>query len=221
MARIGYGAEIVEIIKAIPQEDPIRTEDVARQLAKRFAISRDKAKAVTNVKLKRLADQGELKRLQKGLYCHMQQTVFGCVAPDIDHIMIKNLTVQDGVRIGYESGAALLNRMGLSTLIPRKVEVTTNLYNSKLPDGCHIRLKKPAAAITNRNWRYLQLIDAVERLPDAHVDADPFGVLLAAFIKNEALDPLTLIFTARRYYPQKTVLTLTDLLMEAHDGPAS
>ena len=25
MARIGYGAEIVEIIKAIPQEDPIRT----------------------------------------------------------------------------------------------------------------------------------------------------------------------------------------------------
>ena len=221
MARIGYGAEIAEIIETIPYEEPIRTEDVARRLAKRFAMSCDSAKAATNVKLKRVADQGEIKRLQKGLYCHVKQTSFGRVAPDIDHIMIKSLTIKDGMRIGYESGEALLNQLGLSTLLPRRVEVTTNHYNIRLPDGCHIKLEKPAAAVTNKNWRYLQLIDAVERLPDTHIDADSPRLLLTAFIKKQNIDPLLLIFTARRYYPQKTVLWLTDLLMEAHNDPAS
>lgn len=40
------------------------------------------------------------------------------------------------MRIGYESGAALFNRLGLSTLLPRKVEITTNQYKATLPDGC-------------------------------------------------------------------------------------
>lgn len=221
MARRGYGAEIAEIVKAIPYEDPIQTEDVAQQLAKRFAMPYDKAKTVTNVKLKRLADQGDLKRLQKGVYCHVKQTIFGPVAPDIDQIVARNMTLRNGMRIGYESGAALFNRLGLSTLLPRKVEITTNQYKATLPDGCRIKLGKPIAAVTDRNWRYLQFIDVVELLPDAHIDAEAPELLLAAFMKEQRLDPLTLIFTARKHYSSKTVLRLTDLLMEVDNDPAS
>ena len=54
----------------------------------------DKAKTVTDVKLKRLADQGDLKRLQKGVYCHVKQTIFGPVAPDIDQIVARNMTLR-------------------------------------------------------------------------------------------------------------------------------
>lgn len=221
MARRGYGAEIAEIVKAIPYEDPIQTEDVAQQLARRFAMPYDKAKTVTNVKLKRLADQGDLKRLQKGVYCHVKQTIFGPVAPDIDQIVARNMTLRNGMRIGYESGAALFNRLGLSTLLPRKVEITTNQYKATLPDGCRIKLGKPIAAVTDRNWRYLQFIDVVELLPDAHIDAEAPELLLAAFMKKQRLDPLTLIFTARKHYSSKTVLRLTDLLMEIDNDPAS
>ena len=221
MARRGYGAEIAEIVKAIPYEDPIQTKDVAQQLAKRFAMPYDKAKTVTNVKLKRLADQGDLKRLQKGVYCHVKQTIFGPVAPDIDQIVARNMTLRNGTRIGYESGAALFNRLGLSTLLPRKVEITTNQYKATLPDGCRIKLGKPIAAVTDRNWKYLQFIDVVELLPDAHIDAEAPELLLAAFMKEQRLDPLTLIFTARKHYSSKTVLRLTDLLMEVDNDPAS
>lgn len=221
MVRRGYGAKIAEIVKAIPYEDPIQTENVAQQLAKRFAMPYDKAKTVTNVKLKRLADQGDLKRLQKGVYCHVKQTIFGPVAPDIDQIVARNMTLRNGMRIGYESGAALFNQLGLSTMLPRKVEITTNQYKATLPDGCRIKLGKPIAAVTDRNWRYLQFIDVVELLPDAHIDAEAPELLLAAFMKEQGLDPLTLIFTARKHYSSKTVLRLTDLLMEVDNDPAS
>lgn len=221
MVRRGYGAEIAEIVKAIPYEDLIQTEDVAQQFAKRFAMPYDKARTVTNIKLKRLADQGDLKRLQKGVYCHVKQTIFGPVAPDIDQIVARNMTLRNGVRIGYESGAALFNQLGLSTMLPRKVEITTNQYKATLPDGCRIKLGKPIAAVTDRNWRYLQFIDVVELLPDAHIDAEAPELLLAAFMKEQRLDPLTLIFTARKHYSLKTVLRLTDLLMEVNNDPAS
>lgn len=121
--------------------------------------------------------------------------------------------MKDGSRIGYESGAGLLNRLGLSTLLPRKIEVTTNQYRAKLPEGCHIKLTKPAATITDDNWRYLQFIDAAVCLPDAHIDAEAPAAECAG--KKQELNPLTLIFLARKHYPAKIVLRLTDLLIEA------
>lgn len=217
MARTGYGDAIVRIINAFPYEKLIRTEEVVGQLTQQFPVSYDKARAAVNVKLKRIADSGDIKRVRKGVYCRVKQTVLGPVAPDIDQIIAKNMTVENGVRIGYESGAGLLNRLGLSSLIPREVEITTNQYRLKLPAGCHIRLLKPAVAVTDHNWKYLQFIDTADQLLTAHIDAEVPGQLMKALAAKRELDPLTLIFTARKYYSPKTVLHLTDLLME-EDG---
>lgn len=221
MTKTACGAEIVQIVDALPYEELIRTEDVAGLLADRLSIPHDKARAAVNVRLKRMADRGTLKRLSKGVYCRVRQTVFGPIAPDIDQIALKSVTVRDGNRIGYESGAGLLNHLGLSTLLPRKIEVTTNEYRAKLPEGCHIKLTKPAVTITDDNWRYLQFIDAAVCLPEAHIDAEAPARLLNTLAKKQGLEPLALIFLARKHYPAKTVLRLTDLLMEADNEPAS
>ena len=45
--------------------------------------------------------------------------------------------------------------------------------------------------------------------------------LLLQYAKRQQLDNLTLIFTARRYYPQKIVLPLIDLLMDMENETAS
>ena len=119
MTKTACGAEILQIVDALPYEEMIRTEDVAGLLAERLSIPHDKARAAVNVKLKRMADRGTLKRLRKGVYCRVRQTVFGPIAPDIDQIALKSVTVRDGNRIVYESGAGLLNHLGLSTLLPR------------------------------------------------------------------------------------------------------
>ena len=200
MTNTACGAEITQIVDALPYEELIRTEDVAGQLANRLSIPYDKS---------------------KGVYCRVRQTVFGPIAPDIDQIALKSVTVKDGSRIGYESGAGLLNRLGLSSLLPRKIEITTNQYRAKLPEGCHIKLTKPAATITDDNWRYLQFIDAAVCLPDAHIDVEAPARLLNVLAKKQGLNSLTLIFLARKHYPAKTVLRLTDLLMEADNEPAS
>lgn len=220
MAQTGYGSEIIKIVDALPYEKLIRTEDVAAQLAQRCPLPYDKARAAVNVKLKRIADKGNLRRIRKGVYCHVRQTVFGPVSPDLDHIIARSVMIKDGNRIGYQSGAGLLNHLGLSTLLPREIEITTNQHRSKLPDNCHIRLRKPVAAITDDNWKYLQFIDVVDCLPAAHINATVPEQLMKALAAKRGLDPLILIFTAKRYYPAKTVMRLIDLLMEGNDESA-
>lgn len=214
MEQIGYGEHIVNIVRNMPYESAIQNEDIAERLAEKFALPYDQAKTLINVKLKRMADKGEIERLQKGIYCHVKQTVFGKVTPSIDEVVIKTLTVKHNTKIGYESGAFLFNKLGLTTLIPRDIEITTNRYGAKLPEGCHIKLQKPSAVVTNENWKYLQFIDMVSQLPNAHTDAEKPEKLLVQYAKKQQLDGLTLIVTARRHYSPKIVLPLIDLLME-------
>lgn len=221
MEQAGYGEHIAHTVRNVPYEAAIQTEDIAGELAKKFAIPYNQAKTITNVKLKRMADKGEIERLQKGIYCHVKQTFFGKVTPTADQVLLKTLMVQNGAKIGYESGASLLNKLGLTTLIPRDIEITTNRYGAKLPEGCHIKLRKPPMPVTDENWKYLQFIDVLMYLPDAHTDAEKPEVLLRQHAKKQQLDYLTLIFTARKYYPQKIVLPLIDLLMEVENETAS
>jgi hypothetical protein len=213
MEQAGYGEHIAHAVGNLPYEAAIQTADIAEELAGKFGLSYDQAKAITNVKLKRMADKGEIERLQKGVYCHAKQTFFGKATPSVEQVLLKTLTSQNGKKIGYESGDFLFNRLGLTTLIPRDIEITTNRYRVKLPEDCHIRQRKPAAFVTDENWKYLQLIDLFEELPEAHTDAEKPEHLLLQYAKRQQLDNLTLIFTARRYYPQKIVLQLIDLLM--------
>jgi len=212
MKQTGYGEYIVRIVRNMPYEAAIQTGEIARQLAERLDLPFDRAKTLTNVKLKRMADRGEIERLQKGLYCHVKQTVLGKVTPGIDQVLAKILTLQNGARIGYESGASLRNRLGLSTLIPRDIEITTNRYGVKLPESCHIKLRKPSATVTDGNWRYLQFIDLFIGMPDAHTDVENSEQRLRQYAKSQNLDSLALIFTARRHYRQKVIPLLIDLL---------
>lgn len=214
MERIGYGEHISNAVENMPYECVIQTEDIAKKLAAEFELPYDKAKVLTNVKLKRMADKGEIERVQRGVYCHIKQTVFGKVTPSIDEIVIKTLKIQDDKRIGYESGASLLNRLGLSTLLPRDIEITTNRYGAKLPEGCRIVTCKPAVTVTDENWKLLQFIDLVGELPNAHIDAENLEQLLRQYAKKQQLDTLMLIFTARKYYSPKVLIPLIDLFME-------
>lgn len=214
MEQIGYGEHIANTVRNMPYESAIQTEDIAERLAQEFTLPYSQAKTLTNVKLKRMADKGEIERLQKGVYCHVKQTVFGKVTPNIDELVKKTLTVRNGTKIGYESGAFLLNKLGMTTLIPRDIEITTNRYGAKLPEGCHIKVRKPSAVVTNENWKYLQFIDMVSELPNAHIDAEKPEQLLVQYAQKQQLDALTLIFTARRHYSPKILQPIIDLLME-------
>ena len=211
MEHYGYGEHITRMINHIPYGEPFRTQDIASNLAGETGIPFERAKTLTNNQLKRIADKKQIERLDKGIYFRAKQTPFGILRPSAEQYAIQTLTQKDGKTVGYESGAGFLNRLALSTLIPKNIEIVTNVYRKKLPEGCHVTVRKPVMNITNKNYLYLQLLDAVNELPKAHIDAlNPEGIL-----KNHAaqkgLDVLTLIVLARKYYSQKTLLQVIDI----------
>jgi hypothetical protein len=75
-------------------------------------------------------------------------------------------------------------------------------------------VQRPPATVTDEKWKYLQFIDAVSELPNAHIDAENPEQLLARYAEKQQLDSLTLIFTARKHYTGKVALRMIDLLME-------
>lgn len=164
MEQPGYGEYITSTIRSLPYEIVFRLMILPVIWQRNFPYYMIRSKLATNVKLKRMADKGEIRRLKKGLYCHVKQSVFGKVIPNIDEMMIKTLTSRNGAKIGYETGATLLNRLGLTTLIPRKIEIATNNFDAKLLEGCHIKLKKPVTTVTDEISKRINKKEFVEEI---------------------------------------------------------
>lgn len=82
-------------------------------------------------------------------------------------------------------------------------------------------LKRPPERVTEDNWKYLQFVDAIERLQDAFVDAESPVPLLQKRAEKQGLDILKLIFIARRIASAKTVLRIVDMFAEGKNETAS
>jgi hypothetical protein len=212
MAYPGYGRHIAQMVRNVPLMDAILSKEIAAHLKRQFGMPIDSARTITNVELKRLADRGEIERVQKGVYCHVMVSVFGKGRPDIDGLMIRTLTRDQKKVIGYETGASLLNKMGLTTLLPRDREVAANRYWAKLPKGCHVKVRKPVVAVNRANWRYLQFIDAVrtlQKFTSAYEENEP---VLRRYAETWDLDLKQLLGMAKAHYSPKMVSQLANLL---------
>lgn len=213
MERFTYGEFIMNKIANIPYGQPFQTDIIAEAIAEEYAIPVHKAKPITNVTLKRLADRGLIERFQKGVYYCAKQTVFGKARPSEDILEAQLLTRRGNEIIGYETGLSLMNKIGLTTLVPKKREIATNAYRKNINDR-YIIARKPVITVNAGNFRYLQLLDIIRDLPEAPVDAENPEALLHAFAEKNGLDTVETLTYARQHYPQKTLLNLIDVLVE-------
>jgi hypothetical protein len=207
----GYGKYVKQAVDKVAYGTIVWPRTIAADMAKEFAIPLGQAMTICNLKLKRLADHGTVVRLQKGTYCRAKQTVFGKLCPSKDELATQMLMRVEGRVTGYETGASALNKLGLITLLPRNREIATNNYRTRLPEGCHVAARKPITEVDNENWRYLQLIDAVDNLPRFPIDVEHPERQLRSFAERQKLDPLRLITMAHKYYSKKTTLRLVEL----------
>ncbi|NLI93521.1 MAG: hypothetical protein GX434_15445 [Peptococcaceae bacterium] len=215
MERLGYGEFIMNKIADIPYGKPFQTNIIAEAIAEEYAIPVHKAKPITNVTLKRLADRGQIKRFQKGVYYRAKQTVFGKACPSVETLEAQLLIRRGDDIIGYETGVSLMSQMGLTTLVPKKLEIATNAYRKNINDK-YIIARKPVITVNAGNFRYLQLLDVIRDLPEAPVDAENPKALLHAFAEKNELDAVKTLTYAKQYYSQKTLLNLVDVLIEKH-----
>jgi len=213
MDRLGYGEFIMKKIADIPYGQPFQTDIIAEAMAEEYAIPVHKVKPITNVTLKRLADKGQIERFQKGVYYRAKQTVFGKARPSGETLEAQLLIRRGDDIIGYETGVSLMNQMGLTTLVPKKREIATNVYRKIINDK-YIIARKPVITVNAGNFRYLQLLDVIRDLPEAPVDAEDPIDLLHNFIQKSNLDPVKILTYAKRHYPQRTLNSLVDVLVE-------
>lgn len=213
MERLTYGEFIKKKLADIPYGQPFQPDIIAEAMAREYAIPAHKAKPITNVTLKRLADRGVIERFQKGVYYRAKQTVFGKARPSEDILEAQLLTRRGDEIIGYETGFSLMNKLGLTTLVPKKREIATNAYRKNISDRYTI-VRKPVITVNAANFRYLQLLDVIRDLPEAHVDAENPKALLHAFVERNELDMVKALTYARQHYPQKTLLNLVDVLLD-------
>lgn len=111
---------------------------------------------------------------------------------------------------GYETGLTLLHRLGLTTQIPREHLIATNIAKDcvRTDKRLGVTIKPPKVKINADNKAYLQILDALELLDKAPIDADQPYYIMAKYIQQYGLHYGTLLFFADQYYNRNTIIQL-------------
>jgi len=209
----GYGKHIQKQIQGWPIGEPVTSAAVAAGLSGAFGIDAKGAKKIANVNMKRLADRGELARVQKGLYGKVKETPFGRVRPDAGE-MIAALLLRDGENTaGYITGPTALNALGLCSWVPGERHIATNHYRRRIPAGARIRVYRPAVAVDGENAPYLQAIETIAAMGKYPVDAENPGDILRGMLRRGGMDNEKLIWYARKHYGQGVLLKTIDIAL--------
>lgn len=123
-----------------------------------------------------LTDSGKLMRYEHGIYYIPKKTrLKGLDGPSADTVAYyKYISRGNGVE-GYYSGHTFANQIGLSTQVPRKVEIVSNNIAAKrrevtIGKKTYI-VRKSEIPITGENYKTLQLLDVLKNL-DIYTDED-------------------------------------------------
>lgn len=211
----GYANFIFDFIEKQPFNTPIYTKDLIEVVLEKFGIEVKNARTIVNVNLHRLEGERRLERYQKGIYYRPKATAFGKTKLNPAQINKDRFLERNGLTIGYETGAAFLNRIGLSTQIPRYRKYATNVYKqrgTRVEKKLNVIIKKPKTEIDNGNYRYLQFLDAVENKEKAVIDVDNPNMILHKYIIEQNLDLEKIIGLAGKYYNKKTQLKLYEII---------
>lgn len=195
---------------------PIYTSTLAQSLAAEFQLSTKEAAAAVSVAVKRLIDNKGMKELrffQKGIYYRAKMTPFGETNINKEILIADKYLSGDN---GYETGLTLLYRLGLTTQIPAERVIATNKAASyiRADKAMDIYICPPKVEINAKNKRYLQVLDAVDAMGKAPIDAERPYHLMADHIQKINLDYGELLSMAGKYYNRNTVLTLARIAGE-------
>jgi len=194
-----------------PLTKPVTTTEIAVGLTNTFGISIESARKITNVNMKRLADKGELVRVQRGVYGKVKETSFGKITPRPEE-MFTGILLQDGKNtIGYFAGPTLLNRIGLCSWIPADRHIASNRYRQRLPESARIRVYKPIIPVDDVNVIYLQMLETFMAMDQYPVDTDDPTGFLRVMLRENNIDNELLIWYARCHCGQKTLLKAIDV----------
>ncbi|WP_148058601.1 DUF6088 family protein [Pseudomonas frederiksbergensis] len=126
--------------------------------------------------LSRLVATNRLGRVSKGKYYVPKKGLLGDMKPS-DSELLKSCLYRKGQRVGYITGAALFNKLGLSTQQPKTIEVATAGSRQEKNFGTiKIRLVTSLAPVSDKNVPLLELLDVLRNVKYIS-DAPPSEVI--------------------------------------------
>ena len=148
-----------------------------------------------------------LRYFQKGIYYRTNITLFGETGINKEQLIADKYLLPNR---GYESGLAILNKLGLTSQMPRERVFVTNAAKdgTRKDKKLEVIIRPPKVKITIENKDYLQILDVLDLLEKAPVDeSEPYRVI-AEYIQKKELKYKNLLAIADRYYNQKTIIRL-------------
>lgn len=191
---------------------PIYTSQVAERLGTTYKLDSKEAAAATAVAIKRIMDGAiipELRCYQKGIYYRTNKTPFGEVGINREQLIADKYLLPHN---GYETGFAVMHRMGLTTQMPRQRILATNMAKdcARTDKKLGVTIRPPKVTVTAENKAYLQLLDVLEMLDKAPVDEERPYEIIARHIRGQRLEYGTLLAYANKFYNKNTVMQLAN-----------
>lgn len=155
-----------------------------------------------------MTDEGIIDRFDSGIYYIPRINIFGEKSTiSAETVALHKYVYRRGKRVGFYSGYTLANRLGLSTQVPIKEEITSNYAPAQVREvsikNQKYLIRRPAVTITEENAYVLQLLDCLKDIDkSAEEDMEKCGKILTNYanehrITREQVDKLL------AYYPLK------------------
>lgn len=158
--------------------------------------------------LKKLTDDGAICRFESGVYYIPKTNIFGDLSVlSAETVALHKYVYRRGKRVGFYSGYTLANRLGLSTQVPFKEEITSNYAPAPVRE-INIKnhkyvIRRPATMITEENAYVLQLLDCLKDIDkSAEEDLKVCGKILTDYAKEHNITK-ELVDRFLEYYPLK------------------
>lgn len=162
----------------------------------------DYRKNARNIAFHRLEKENVIKKYTKGVYYKPKITKFGELGIDIQQLILKQYIKEDKQVNGYLTGPILWNTWNITTQVPNKTWVATNLIN-RTTEKEHLKVKliKPKTVINNDNYQLLQLLDIIEQIYQIQdINWDNYIQVLNNKIEKLSIEELKYIINLTKYY---------------------
>lgn len=158
--------------------------------------------------IKKLTDDGRISRFESGIYYIPKINIFGEKSTlSAETVALHKYVLRKGKRVGFYSGYTLANRLGLSTQVPFKEEITSNYAPAQVRE-INIKnrkyiIRRPAIEVTEENAYVLQLLECLKDIDKAaEEDMKACGKILTQYVKNHRITKAQ-VDQFLKYYPLK------------------
>ena len=162
--------------------------------------------------LKKLVDNGDIKRFDTGIYYFPKKVPWGESMLNPRKVIEQRFLSNGNDIYGYIAGVSLLNQTGLSTQVPNLIELVTNNESTRVRDimvgsQC-VRARRSRTFVTKDNVKTLQFLDLMNSITPASID-ETERLMLSKYI-NASQVTRTLVTQYAGFFPAKATKNMLE-----------